>query len=83
MPCSSVAASTMLTSRCSAAAAAAAPLFSISASVPSKRMNAIVTGRCSEVPPPASTCSRIAGDRQRSSGSGAIFGRGTYGIFSS
>ncbi len=82
MPCSSVAAATTLTTRCSASAAAGAPPCAISASVPSKRMKAIVTGRCSEVPPPASTCARIAGERQRSSDSGSIFGRGMYGIFS-
>ena len=55
---------------------------SISASVPSKWMNAIVTGRCSEVPPPARTCARTAVDRQRASVSAGIFGRGTSGNLS-
>ncbi len=64
MPCSSVAASTVPTSRCSASAAASGPARSISASVPSMRMKAIVTGRCSEPPPPPLMCVRIAGDRQ-------------------
>ena len=42
------------TSRCRASAAASAPSRSISASMPSKRMKATVTGRCSDAPPPPS-----------------------------
>ena len=82
MPCSSVAASTAPTSRCSASAAASGPSRSISASVPSMRMKAMVTGRCSEVPPPPSRCARIAGDRQCASVSAEMRGRGTSGSFS-
>ena len=43
-------------------------------------MKAIVTGRCSDVPPPSSTCARIAGDRHRASVSNGIVGRGCSGI---
>ena len=39
-------------------------------------MKAIVTGRCSGIPPPATTCSRIEGDRHRATSSGAIVGLG-------
>ena len=77
---SSVAASTALTRRWSASAAASGPSRSIKASMPLNWMKAIVTGRCSDDPPPSSTCARIAGDRQRASISNGIAGRGCSGI---
>ncbi len=54
---------------------------SISASVPSNWMNAIVTGGARSVPPPSRTCARIAGDRQRASAScGTISGAGSAAL---